>query len=216
MWNDYIYKEIWQVSHIVMSSDIDNLRICYVPVLDNQLWIQVLWSVVKICNDKNSWNKITCGFTNLNETFQKVLGINSKIDIYANKQMLLVVHNMNKSDAGLIQSAGNWSQNSSLVVQDAQHFPEPRFSLLVLLLLIFCSALGNLLVCLAVIWDRRLQNMTNYFLMSLAIADLLVSLLVMPLGMIVEIYGEYRRGNLILSPIISTNYTNPKPHLMIQ
>ena len=45
-------------------------------------------------------------------------------------------------------------------------------------------------VCLAVCWEKRLQNMTNYFLMSLAIADLLVSILVMPLGMVVELYGE--------------------------
>lgn len=59
-----------------------------------------------------------------------------------------------------------------------------------LTLIIACTTVGNLLVCLAVCWERRLQNMTNYFLMSLAIADLLVSLLVMPLGMIVEIFGK--------------------------
>ena len=31
---------------------------------------------------------------------------------------------------------------------------------------------------------RELQNMTNYFLMSLAVADLLVCLIVMPFGAI--------------------------------
>jgi hypothetical protein len=65
-----------------------------------------------------------------------------------------------------------------------------RWGMLSVSVLILCSAVGNLLVCLAVCWDRRLQNMTNYFLMSLAIADLLVSLLVMPFGMLVELYGE--------------------------
>nr|KAG5692299.1 hypothetical protein BaRGS_009509 [Batillaria attramentaria] len=65
-----------------------------------------------------------------------------------------------------------------------------RWGVLGLLVVIVCSVVGNLLVCLAVCWERRLQNMTNYFLMSLAIADLLVSIVVMPLGMIVELFGE--------------------------
>lgn len=65
-----------------------------------------------------------------------------------------------------------------------------RWGVLGLLMIILCSIVGNLLVCLAVCWERRLQNMTNYFLMSLAIADLLVSVVVMPLGMIVELFGE--------------------------
>ena len=67
---------------------------------------------------------------------------------------------------------------------------ELRWGLLALILVIFCTALGNLLVCLAVCWDRRLQNMTNYFLMSLAIADFLVAIIVMPFGLIVELHGE--------------------------
>ena len=66
-----------------------------------------------------------------------------------------------------------------------------QWGVLALTSLIIATAVGNILVCLAVVWERRLQNMTNYFLMSLAIADLLVSILVMPLGMIVELYGEY-------------------------
>lgn len=66
-----------------------------------------------------------------------------------------------------------------------------KWGLLFLILIILCTAVGNLLVCLAVCSERRLQNMTNYFLMSLAIADFLVSIIVMPFGMVVEIYGLY-------------------------
>lgn len=66
-----------------------------------------------------------------------------------------------------------------------------KWGLLALIVVILCTAVGNLLVCLAVCWERRLQNMTNYFLMSLAIADFLVSIIVMPFGMVVEIYGGY-------------------------
>ncbi|KAL1395040.1 hypothetical protein pipiens_011531 [Culex pipiens pipiens] len=42
--------------------------------------------------------------------------------------------------------------------------------------LVFGTAAGNILVCLAIVWERRLQNVTNYFLMSLAITDLMVAL----------------------------------------
>lgn len=64
------------------------------------------------------------------------------------------------------------------------------WSFLFVLFFIFAGGLGNILVCLAVALDRRLQNVTNYFLFSLAIADLLVSLFVMPLGAIPAFLGK--------------------------
>jgi len=77
--------------------------------------------------------------------------------------------------------------NSSRSVEED---PGLRWSALGLTVIIVATAAGNLLVCLAVCLERRLQNITNYFLMSLSIADLLVSLLVMPLGMVVELFGR--------------------------
>lgn len=56
--------------------------------------------------------------------------------------------------------------------------------------LMAAGAVGNVLVCLAVLLDRALQNSTNYFLLSLAVADLIVSLCVMPLGAISGFLGE--------------------------
>ncbi|XP_060517178.1 D(2) dopamine receptor [Cylas formicarius] len=53
------------------------------------------------------------------------------------------------------------------------------------------TAAGNILVCLAICWERRLQNMTNYFLMSLAITDLMVAILVMPLGILTLFRGYF-------------------------
>ncbi|KAI0217475.1 hypothetical protein LSAT2_030734 [Lamellibrachia satsuma] len=66
-----------------------------------------------------------------------------------------------------------------------------RWGALMLTLIIIASIIGNVLVCLAVCWEKRLHNMTNFFLMSLAIADLLVSVLVMPFAMVVELYGYF-------------------------
>ncbi|CAH2238190.1 jg13024 [Pararge aegeria aegeria] len=55
---------------------------------------------------------------------------------------------------------------------------------LIAIVLVVCTAAGNVLVCLAIYLERRLQNVTNYFLMSLAITDLLVAILVMPVGIL--------------------------------
>lgn len=59
------------------------------------------------------------------------------------------------------------------------------------LVLVLCTAAGNVLVCLAIYLERRLQNVTNYFLMSLAITDLLVAILVMPLGIVTLVMGKF-------------------------
>lgn len=64
------------------------------------------------------------------------------------------------------------------------------WSFLFVAVFIVAGGLGNILVCLAVGLDRRLHNVTNYFLLSLAVADLLVSLFVMPLGAIPGFLGE--------------------------
>lgn len=63
---------------------------------------------------------------------------------------------------------------------------------LVALMLVVCTAAGNVLVCLAIYLERRLQNVTNYFLMSLAITDLLVAILVMPVGILTLVRGELK------------------------
>ena len=99
--------------------------------------------------------------------------------------MLVLLEN-----ATLLGYLPNATDGDSNPVSSAGEEVKRRWGVLGLLMIIVCSIVGNLLVCLAVCWERRLQNMTNYFLMSLAIADLLVSVAVMPLGMIVELFGE--------------------------
>ncbi|CAK9819135.1 5-hydroxytryptamine receptor 2B [Anthophora quadrimaculata] len=68
------------------------------------------------------------------------------------------------------------------------------WSFLFVAVFIVAGGLGNILVCLAVGLDKRLHNVTNYFLLSLAVADLLVSLFVMPLGAIPGFLGYWPFG----------------------
>jgi len=61
---------------------------------------------------------------------------------------------------------------------------------IVAVLVLLLTALGNILVILAISWERRLQNMTNYFLLSLAVTDLMVAVLVMPFAIVELTIGE--------------------------
>ncbi|XP_062479265.1 D(4) dopamine receptor isoform X2 [Pezoporus occidentalis] len=57
---------------------------------------------------------------------------------------------------------------------------------------------GNGLVCLSVCTERALKTTTNYFIVSLAVADLLLALLVLPL----YVYSEFQGGVWSLSMVL--------------
>lgn len=90
------------------------------------------------------------------------------------------------------------TNNSSITEFDVESTQSPmiddqnNYWALSAMILVVGTAAGNILVCLAIAWERRLQNVTNYFLMSLAITDLMVAILVMPLGILSLVKGEYK------------------------
>ncbi|XP_031440114.1 dopamine receptor D2a [Clupea harengus] len=69
---------------------------------------------------------------------------------------------------------------------------EYNYYALLLTLLIFVIIFGNVLVCMAVSREKALQTTTNYLIVSLAVADLLVATLVMPWVVYLEVVGEWR------------------------
>ncbi|XP_051842953.1 D(2) dopamine receptor isoform X2 [Antechinus flavipes] len=85
----------------------------------------------------------------------------------------------------------NWSQslNGSEAKADKPHY---NYYAMLLTLLIFVIVFGNVLVCMAVSREKALQTTTNYLIVSLAVADLLVATLVMPWVVYLEVVGEWK------------------------
>ncbi|GIY04943.1 5-hydroxytryptamine receptor 2A [Caerostris extrusa] len=93
-----------------------------------------------------------------------------------------------------INGTCSWStcsaENGTALFEDDS--PEERNWLFLLLsILVIAGGLGNILVCLAICLEKRLQNVTNYFLLSLAVADLLVCIAVMPFGILEGFLGYW-------------------------
>lgn len=62
--------------------------------------------------------------------------------------------------------------------------------------------LGNVFVIAAIILERNLQNVANYLVASLAVADLLVACLVMPLGAVYEVKSIVKSYQNLLTNFI--------------
>ncbi|RXN28360.1 histamine H2 receptor-like protein [Labeo rohita] len=60
--------------------------------------------------------------------------------------------------------------------------------------LILLTVSGNILVCLAVYATRRLRNVTNCFIVSLAVTDFLLGALVLPFSTLYQVTGEWPLG----------------------
>ena len=84
------------------------------------------------------------------------------------------------------------SSSSSIGSTDVYIWP-----VLGLFIVVFVGLVGNSLVCLSIKLDPKLKNATNNYLFSLALADLLVSILVIPFAIIkhffnnVWIFGDF-------------------------
>uniref|UniRef100_A0A672QF22 D(2)-like dopamine receptor n=1 Tax=Sinocyclocheilus grahami TaxID=75366 RepID=A0A672QF22_SINGR len=84
----------------------------------------------------------------------------------------------------------NGSRGFNGTEQGGRH--QYNYYAMLLTLLIFVIVFGNVLVCMAVSREKALQTTTNYLIVSLAVADLLVATLVMPWVVYLEVVGEWR------------------------
>ncbi|XP_063706203.1 probable G-protein coupled receptor No18 [Culicoides brevitarsis] len=90
----------------------------------------------------------------------------------------------------------------SMMGNDPMHWSE------IVLIICFClfiiiTVIGNTLVILSVITTRRLRTVTNCFVMSLAVADWLVGLFVMPPAVLLYVTGTWGLGWILCDIWIS-------------
>lgn len=80
--------------------------------------------------------------------------------------------------------------NTSNEMSDNQHNLSFIASNVFLVITIIVAVFGNTLVCLACVISKRLQNFTSAFIISLAVTDILVGLVSMPIWLSVNLTGK--------------------------
>lgn len=99
-----------------------------------------------------------------------------------NKTVVFVSSNISSSDVG--------ESN----VEPVLDFVVVFLTSVILGLMILTTIIGNIFVIAAILVDRHLQIVANYLILSLAVADLLVAVLVMPLGAANSISKKWTMG----------------------
>ena len=112
--------------------------------------------------------------------------------------------------------SSNWSNNNSIISGESGStllpasgtdilqpsaigvftFPLPAKIIITcfLSLVILCAIIGNTLVCVAIFTERSLRKTSNFFYVSLAIADLLVAMVVMTFALTNDMMGHWIFG----------------------
>nr|QIS92882.1 putative serotonin receptor 1B [Homarus americanus] len=87
---------------------------------------------------------------------------------------------------------GNWTEEEGATLSMQVMFT--AITAVILGVMILATIIGNVFVIAAILLERNLQSVANYLILSLAVADLLVAALVMPLGAVYEVSKEWTLG----------------------
>lgn len=92
----------------------------------------------------------------------------------------------NETFKGALGASGSASLSASFIV-----------IALILSTIVVCTFVGNLFVIVAILVEKNLQTTANQLVLSLAVADLMVACLVMPLGAYNDIYQGWYLGTAV-------------------
>lgn len=108
-----------------------------------------------------------------------------------------------------LEANGTHAPHINFILGEASEI-QLKWAALLIVMVIIPTIGGNILVILAVSLERKLQNATNYFLMSLAVADLLVGLLVMPIALVTVLYSKFSMGVVFVNLSLKPSSQTPK------
>lgn len=109
---------------------------------------------------------------------------------------LSVVDRMVTANVSASASASNASSTNYLgmMTEDPRETVYIVLTSTVLGLLILLTIIGNVFVIAAILFEKNLQSIGNYLVLSLAVADLMVAVLVMPMGAVYVVNKQWIMG----------------------
>ncbi|KAH8261525.1 hypothetical protein KR044_010580, partial [Drosophila immigrans] len=114
--------------------------------------------------------------------------LNDTLLLEANETALSIFGDLANGTGPLMNSSAAINVTASKVDEDDfTQLLRMAVTSVLLGLMILVTIIGNVFVIAAIILERNLQNVANYLVASLAVADLFVACLVMPLGAVYEI-----------------------------
>ncbi|XP_034947917.1 orexin receptor type 1-like [Chelonus insularis] len=130
----------------------------------------------------------------LSDLLQKAVGLND-VDF---------VEDAASHDNSSNMTNGNSNCSNNLCINDEEYidliadFLRPNlydWILITMHIIVFvCGILGNMLVCIAVYRNRSMRTVTNYFIVNLAIADLMVIIFCLPSTVLWDVYETWFLG----------------------
>lgn len=102
---------------------------------------------------------------------------------------------MNSSSRASPTGSGDLVACISTVPPEKLHEAGPLITFLILGLIDVLVIFGNLLVMVAVLCSTKLRTVTNYFVVSLAVADLSVGIIVLPYSIVLEVLEVWIFGH---------------------
>ena len=116
-------------------------------------------------------------------------------------------YNYTLADSGDSAGRANDSDELSSYEYETRSVPEIVAVVVVVVALSLVTSAGNLLVIISFKVDVQLQTVSNYFLLSLSVADLTIGLVSMPLYSVYLLMGYWPLGHVICDAWLCLDYT---------
>lgn len=167
------------------------------PPAEQMLLMKLINSSANIVHSLTGNNSST---TNANTTLYGT-GINTASTSLANTTDIIgtfgisnvTLDTLNLQESGCIVEGGDWHE-SFFGIKLAVPEWEAILTAIVLSIIIVLTIIGNILVILSVFTYKPLRIVQNFFIVSLAVADLTVALLVLPFNVAYSILGRWVFG----------------------